>query len=346
LSAYSKHVADLPGRALERQGARSTHMSLERVFMSETRGKVLVTGGAGFIGSHLCEALVADGYRVICLDDLSTGDSSNISDLMDNPEFVFERRDILEPLDFDVDHVFHLASPASPVDYTNMPIETMLANSRGTMNCLELCTRRGVRMLMCSTSEVYGDPLTSPQTEEYFGNVNPVGPRSCYDEGKRFSEALCKAYERKLGARVVIVRIFNTYGSRMRKDDGRVIPNFVLQALGGLPLTVYGDGTQTRSFCHSSDMVRGLILAMFTEEAAGEVINLGNPNEMTIAELAKIVRKRVGSTSETAFADLPVDDPHRRRPDISKASRLLGWVPEVELESGLDDVIAWFSDGR
>jgi len=303
---------------------------------------VLVTGGAGFIGSHLCDALLAEGFDVTCLDNLATGKSANMESALAHPGFRWARADVTEPFDYDVEYVFHLASPASPVDYTAMPLETLLANSLGTRNCLELSVRRGARMVMCSTSEVYGDPQVTPQHEGYYGNVNPVGPRSCYDEGKRYAEALCKAYERARGAEVVVVRIFNTYGSRMRRDDGRVIPNFVIQALGGSPLTVYGDGGQTRSFCHSSDMVRGLMRAMFTPAAAGEVINLGNPREMTILELADLVRRKVDSSSPLEFEELPADDPHRRRPDITRAAELLGWTPEVDLESGLEDVIDCF----
>lgn len=310
--------------------------------MEGQRDGVLVTGGAGFIGSHLCDALLRGGYRVVCLDNLATGESANIAGALENPRFRWERMDVTEPFDHDVGFVFHMASPASPVDYISMPVDTMLANSLGTRNCLELARRTGARMLMSSTSEVYGDPEVTPQHEGYFGNVNPVGPRSCYDEGKRFAEALCKAYERAYGVQTVIVRIFNTYGSRMRREDGRVIPNFVLQALEGRPLTVYGDGSQTRSFCHSADMVRGLMLAMFTPRAAGEVVNLGNPDEMTILDLARLVRDKVGPGSELEFKDLPVDDPHRRKPDITKARELLGWTPKVGLEAGLDDVIEWF----
>lgn len=310
--------------------------------MMSTGQGVLVTGGAGFIGSHLCDALLEGGYRVICLDNLATGASENIARALEHPLFRWERKDVTEPFDYDAGFIFHLASPASPVDYINMPLETMLANSLGTRNCLELARHNGARMLMCSTSEVYGDPEVSPQHEGYFGNVNPVGPRSCYDEGKRFAEALCKTYERAYGVEAVIVRIFNTYGSRMRRGDGRVIPNFVLQALEGRPLTVYGDGGQTRSFCHSADMVRGLMLAMFTPRAAGEVINIGNPDEMTVLELARMVRDKVGTGSEIEFGDLPVDDPHRRKPDISRAGDLLGWTPDVDLDGGLDEVIEWF----
>ncbi len=313
--------------------------------MSRKGTTALVTGGAGFIGSHLCDALLAGGMRVICLDDFSTGSEANIAGALSNPEFTLERMDATEPFDFEVDFVFHLASPASPVDYYGMQVSTMLVNSLGTRNCLELAARRGCRMLMASTSEVYGDPQVTPQREDYHGNVNPVGPRSCYDEGKRFAEALCKAYERERGTEVVIVRIFNTYGPRMRASDGRVIPNFISQALAGRPLTVYGDGSQTRSFCHVSDMVRGISLAMSVPEAAGQVINLGNPNEMRVIDLAGRIRTKVGSDSDMEFKPLPEDDPLQRNPDISKAMSVLGWAPEVDLDAGLDDLISWFRSG-
>ncbi len=314
--------------------------------MSESGKRVLVTGGAGFIGSHLCDALLARGDEVICLDNLSTGHRDNIAGALESGAFTFDEGDVSEPLDYKVDCVFHLASPASPVDYYGMQVETMRANSLGTMNCLELARRTGCRMLMASTSEVYGDPQVTPQREDYFGHVNPVGPRSCYDEGKRFAEAACKAYEREHDVEVVIVRIFNTYGSRMRKSDGRVIPNFVCQALDGEPLTIYGDGGQTRSFCHVSDMVRGLAQAMFTADAAGQVINIGNPNEMRVIDLAGRIRKKTASSSEMEFKPLPEDDPMQRNPDISKAMSLLGWAPEVDLDAGLDDVISWFRENR
>ena len=310
----------------------------------KTGKRALVTGGCGFIGSHLCDELLRRDYRVVCVDNLVTGDRTNVEGALAHPGFSLEEKDVTDPLDYEVDHIFHLASPASPVDYGNMPIKTMLANAIGTMNCLELARRLDARVLLSSTSEVYGDPQVSPQAEDYFGNVNPVGPRSCYDEGKRFAEALCKAYEREHGIDVVIVRVFNTYGPRMRKDDGRVIPNFVCQALAGEPLTVYGDGDQTRSFCHVSDMVRGLVLAVLTPAAGGEIVNLGNPNEMRVIDLANFVRQKVGSSSPMEFKELPRDDPHMRRPEISKAMRLLGWAPEVDLEAGLDDVIKWFRE--
>jgi len=314
--------------------------------MAKKAKRALVTGGAGFIGSRLCDALLADSVEVVCLDNFTTGRAENIASAGGDPRFTVVEADVTEPLDVKADMIFHLASPASPLDYYEMPVETLLANSLGTLNCLDLADRLGVRMLMASTSEVYGDPEVSPQTEEYYGHVNPVGLRSCYDEGKRFGEALCKAFERKSETDVVIVRIFNTYGARMRKDDGRVIPNFVCQALDGEPLTIYGDGSQTRSFCHVSDMVDGLLRAMRTPEASGEIVNLGNPNEMRVIDLAARIREMTSSESAMVFEALPQDDPLQRKPDITKAMRLLGWAPRIGLEEGLGDVIAWFSEGR
>lgn len=310
--------------------------------MSRDQKRILVTGGAGFIGSHLCDKLLRMGHKVVCLDNFLTGKASNLESAHNSADFTLEEGDVEEPFDFDVDLVVNMASPASPVDYSEMPVRTMLANSIGTWNCLELARRHGARLVMGSTSEVYGDPQVSPQPEEYYGHVNPVGPRSCYDESKRFAEALCKSYEREHQSEVVIVRIFNTYGSRMRKHDGRVIPNFVCQAIDDQPLTIYGDGSQTRSFCHVSDMVKGLTMAMFADELVGEVVNLGNPNEMRIIDLAAIIRQKVGSSSDMAFEPLPVDDPLQRRPDIEKAMRVLGWAPDVDIEEGLEDVISWF----
>lgn len=314
--------------------------------MAKKPKRALVTGGAGFIGSHLCDALLAAGQEVICLDNLATGAHANIEQAQENPSFIFEDRDVTEPFDFEVDAVYHLASPASPLDYYAMPVKTMLANSLGTRNCLELANKLGVRMLLASTSEVYGDPEVTPQSEGYFGHVNPVGLRSCYDEGKRFAEALCKAYEREHGTDIVIVRIFNTYGTRMRPGDGRVIPNFVSQALAGEPFTIYGDGSQTRSFCHVSDMVKALVLAVQTTEAGGEVINVGNPDEMRIIDLAARLREKTGTSSPLVFEPLPEDDPLQRKPDITRAMKVLGWAPEVSLDEGLSDTISWFNRSR
>ncbi len=290
--------------------------------------------------------MLAAGQEVICLDNFATGRPANIEQARSRESFSLLEGDVAEEFDLEVDELYHLASPASPVDYYAMPVKTMLANSAGTRNCLELARRLGARLLFASTSEVYGDPEVSPQPEDYFGHVNPVGLRSCYDEGKRFAEALCKAYEREYGTDVVIVRIFNTYGSRMRPDDGRVIPNFICQALEGRPLSVYGDGNQTRSFCHVSDMVRGLMLAMNAPGAHGRVINIGNPDEMRVIDLATRVREKTGSDSRVAFEPLPEDDPLQRKPDIARATELLGWTPQVGLDEGLDDTISWFARAR
>jgi len=311
--------------------------------MAGRKSRALVTGGAGFIGSHLCDALLGAGSEVVCLDSLETGRAANIEEAKSRSGFTFIEADVADPIDVEADVIYHLASPASPADYYAMPVKTMVANSVGTLNCLELAQGLGARMLFASTSEVYGDPEVSPQAEGYHGRVNPVGLRSCYDEGKRFGEALCKAYERERGTEIVIVRIFNTYGSRMRPDDGRVIPNFVCQALKGRPLTVYGDGSQTRSFCHVSDMARGLMLAMGSPEARGEVINMGNPEEMRVIDLAAKIRDRMAADVPLVFEELPEDDPLQRKPDITKAMRLLGWAPRVGLDEGLDDAVAWFS---
>jgi len=304
--------------------------------------KILVTGGAGFIGSHLCERLVAEGHAVWCLDNLCTGSTDNLEGLKGNPLFNFILADVADPLTLEVDAVAHLASPASPVDYHRMPVETMMANSIGTYQALEVARKNGARFLLASTSEVYGDPLKVPQDEEYTGNVNPVGPRACYDESKRFAEALTSTYRRLYGLETVILRIFNTYGPRMRREDGRVIPNFIQQALAGEPLTVYGDGSQTRSFCYVDDLVEGICLALRSERAAGKVINLGNDREMTVLDLAHRVKEMLGSDSEIVFLPLPQDDPRRRKPDLARARELLGWEPTTALEEGLRLTVDWF----
>lgn len=305
---------------------------------------MLVTGGAGFIGSHLCEKLLGEGHKVICMDNLSTGSKDNIQHLLDYQVFVYKEHDITKPLAIEekIDHLFHLASPASPVDYREMPIETLLTGSSGTHNALELAKEKGAVFLLASSSEVYGDPEVHPQREDYLGNVNPVGPRSSYDEAKRFAEALTMAYHRKYGLDVRIVRIFNTYGPRMRKDDGRAIPNFITQALANEPITVYGDGSQTRSFCYVSDMVDGICKTMFSKEMSGEVVNLGSQNEITVLELAERIKKLTNSNSKIIFKKLPEDDPKQRCPDISKAKEILGCEPMIDLEEGLNMTIRWF----
>ena len=302
---------------------------------------VIVAGGAGFIGSHLCEYLLERGYKVICLDNFITGREENIRGLLDDENFKFIEMDITEPLpEIDADWIFNLASPASPLDYMAHPITTMRTGSFGTYNLLELARKRDARILFASTSEVYGDPQMHPQREDYWGNVNPVGPRSVYDEAKRFSEALTMAYKRYYGLDTRIARIFNTYGPRMRENDGRAIPNFIAQALRGEPLTVYGDGSQTRSFCHISDMVRGLYLLM--ESGYSEPVNIGNPNELSILELAKLIIDLTGSDSRIEFEPLPVDDPKVRMPEITRIKEVVGWEPRVGLRDGLKDTIEYF----
>lgn len=306
--------------------------------------RALVSGGAGFIGSWLCEELLNNGFSVLCVDNLCTGREKNISHLKDNKNFEFLMHDITKPIENinDIDFIFHLASPASPPDYQKLAIETLMVNSLGTLNLLESARKNKSRFLLASTSEVYGDPLENPQKESYWGNVNPNGERSMYDEAKRFSEALVMSYKRKYDEDVRIVRIFNTYGPRMRKEDGRVVSNFINQALQDKSLTVYGDGKQTRSFCYVSDMVSGLMKMMFTNDLNGQVINLGNPNEKKVAEIAEIIKMMTGSNSEIVFKDLPKDDPKQRCPDISKAEKLLGWQPKITLEEGLKKIVDWY----
>jgi dTDP-glucose 4,6-dehydratase len=305
--------------------------------------RVVVTGGAGFLGSHLCEALVARGDRVVCVDDLSTGQTDNVAALETQESFELMVADVSVAFDVDgpVDAVLHFASPASPPDYLARPLETLAVGSEGTRHGLALAKNHGARFLLASTSEVYGDPSVHPQTESYWGNVNPVGPRSVYDEAKRFAEALTMAWHRTHGTDVGIVRIFNTYGPRLRPGDGRVVSNFVTQALEGRPLTVYGDGSQTRSFCYVSDEVAG-ILALLDSPVTGPV-NIGNPDEHTMLELARIVLEVTDSTSDIVHQPLPTDDPTRRRPDIELARRELGWEPVVELWDGLRRTADFFS---
>ncbi len=304
--------------------------------------RFVISGAAGFIGSHLCDRLLEDGHAVVAVDNLLTGSMANLEHLEGHPAFRFILQDVCEPLELEgpVDGVLHLASPASPKDYLEHPIETLEVGSRGTQQMLELARRHQARFLLTSTSECYGDPLVHPQPESYWGNVNPVGPRSCYDEAKRFAEALTMAYRRVYGLRTSIARIFNTYGPRMKLDDGRVVPAFLDQALRGAPLTVYGDGSQTRSFCYVSDMVEGLVRLLFSDEPGP--INLGNPTELTVLEFAQRILELTGSESRIEFLPLPEDDPKRRRPDITKARERLGWEPQVSLEEGLRRTIAWF----
>ncbi|HEY9690398.1 MAG TPA: UDP-glucuronic acid decarboxylase family protein [Coleofasciculaceae cyanobacterium] len=303
--------------------------------------RILVTGGAGFIGSHLIDRLMKADHEVICLDNFYTGHKRNIVHWLGHPNFELVRHDITEAIRLEVDQVYHLACPASPVHYQYNPVKTVKTNAIGTMNMLGLAKRVKARFLLASTSEVYGDPEVHPQSEDYRGNVNPIGIRSCYDEGKRIAETLTFDYHRQNGVDIRVVRIFNTYGTRMLENDGRVVSNFIVQALRGQPLTVYGDGSQTRSFCYVSDLVEGLIRMMNNPEHTGPV-NLGNPGEYTILELAKAVQAQVGSGIEIDYKPLPQDDPRRRRPDITRAKLWLGWEPTVPLEVGLQKTIEDF----
>ena len=307
-------------------------------------GRIVVLGGGGFLGSHLCDQLLARGDEVVCVDDFSTGRPANVAQLVGQDRFTMVESDISRsiPVEGPVTGVFNLASPASPPDYLALPLETLAVGSEGTRRGLDLAHRNGARFLMASTSEVYGDPDVHPQSETYWGNVNPVGPRSVYDEAKRFSEALTMAHHRTLGTDVSIVRIFNTYGPRLRPDDGRVVSNFLLQAIQGEPLTVYGDGSQTRSLCFVDDEVRGLI-ALFDSDLVGPV-NIGNPDEYTILELAETVVSLLGSSSEIIHLPLPVDDPTRRRPDITVARKELGWEPTTQLRDGLARTAAFLAE--
>ena len=303
--------------------------------------RILVTGGAGFIGSHLCERLLNEGNEVICLDNFFTGSKDNIIHLMDNKRFELIRHDIIEPILLEVDQIYNLASPASPIHYQYNPVKTTKTNVMGTINMLGLAKRVRARILQASTSEVYGDPTVHPQKEDYWGNVNPIGPRSCYDEGKRVAETLMMDYHRQYKVDIRIARIFNTYGPRMAVNDGRVVSNFIVQALKGEKITVYGKGKQTRSFCYMEDMVEGLIKIMNIEKLT-KPVNLGNPKEFTILELAETVIKLTGTRSKIAFKPLPQDDPIQRQPDITLAKSKLGWQPKVELEEGLKRTIPYF----
>ncbi len=311
---------------------------------------ILVTGGAGFIGSHLCEALIKikKNYKVICVDNLGTGKINNLKEIIKHKNFKFIKHDIIKPLRLKgkIDYIFHLASYASPPYYQKHSIHTLMTNSLGTYNILEIARKNKARFLITSTSEVYGDPKEHPQKETYWGNVNPTGVRSCYDEAKRFAESLVMEYKRKFNLDVRIIRIFNTYGPRLQKDDGRVISNFIYQAINDLPITIYGDGSQTRSFCFVSDMVKGLIKAMFIKKAGGQIINLGNPKEFTIKKAALLIKKLTRAKSKIIYKKLPEDDPVKRKPDISKAKKLLNWEPQINLQEGLLETINWFKNEK
>ncbi|NUM25741.1 MAG: SDR family oxidoreductase [Candidatus Buchananbacteria bacterium] len=307
--------------------------------------KVLVTGGAGFIGSHLCRYLLERGNQVVCLDNFFTGQKRNIKDLLDNKNFLLLEHDVTNPFEAEVDQIYNLACPASPVHYQKTPVETVRTNVLGAINCLELSKKLGgIRVLQASTSEVYGDPEVHPQTEKYNGNVNPIGPRACYDEGKRCAETLFFDYHRESRVPIKVVRIFNTYGPNMSWDDGRVVSNFITQALKGEPITIYGSGNQTRSFCYVDDMVSGLYQMMELDDDWTGPVNLGNPGEFTIKELAETIIKMTNSTSKIIFKDLPQDDPKQRKPDISLAKTRLQWQPNVDLAAGLEKTINYFKD--
>ena len=305
--------------------------------------RILVTGGAGFIGSHLCERLLGEGHDVICLDNFFTGRRENIFQFLDNPRFELVRHDVIEPILLEVDQIYNLACPASPIHYQYNPVKTVKTNVMGAINMLGLAKRVRARILQASTSEVYGDPLVHPQTEAYWGNVNPIGLRSCYDEGKRLAETLMMDYHRQNRVDTRIARIFNTYGPRMLEHDGRVVSNFVVQALRGEPLTLYGEGNQTRSFCYVDDLIEGLIRLMNTDDLH-QPVNLGNPGEFTIKELAEEVRRICGSKSELTYLPLPEDDPRQRKPDITTAQTVLGWIPKVPLAEGLERTVQYFRE--
>jgi dTDP-glucose 4,6-dehydratase len=304
--------------------------------------KAVVTGGAGFLGSHLCDRLLAEGHNVVCMDNLLTGNIANIEHLAGNTSFKFIHQDVTEYLYLpgEIDFIFHFASPASPIDYLEYPIQTLKVGALGTHKALGLAKAKNARFLIASTSEVYGDPLVHPQQEEYWGNVNPVGPRGVYDEAKRFAEAMTMAYHRYHNVDTKIIRIFNTYGPRMRLNDGRAVPAFAGQALRGEPITIFGDGSQTRSFCFVSDLIDGIYKLMLSSETGP--INIGNPTEMTIAQLAERIVEMTDSGSKVVYQDLPVDDPKVRQPDITKARELLGWEPKIEIAQGLPETIAYF----
>jgi UDP-glucuronate decarboxylase len=303
--------------------------------------RILITGGAGFLGSHLSDRLLEQGHEIICIDNFFTGRKSNIQHLLTNPNFELVRHDVIDPFKFEVDQIYNLACPASPPHYQHNPIKTTKTSVMGAINCLGLAKRVKARVFQASTSEVYGDPAIHPQTESYWGNVNPIGKRSCYDEGKRVAETLFFDYHRENGVEIRIVRIFNTYGPRMHPNDGRVVSNFIVQALRGDDLTIYGDGSQTRSFCYVDDLIEGFVRLMNQDKTVGPV-NIGNPGEFTMLELAELVLRKIGGSSKLSFQALPTDDPKQRRPDISLAKETLGWEPKVPLEEGIEKTIAYF----
>jgi len=311
---------------------------------ADAQKRILVTGGAGFIGSHLCDRLIADGHEVLCVDNFYTGSRRNIRHLLGSPVFELLRHDITFPLYVEVDQIYNLACPASPIHYQRDPIQTTKTSVAGAINMLGLAKRLKIPILQASTSEVYGDPAEHPQAEGYWGNVNPIGPRSCYDEGKRCAETLFFDYRRQLGLNIKVARIFNTYGPRMHPNDGRVVSNFIVQALQQRPITIYGDGSQTRSFCYVDDLIDALVRLMNSSDEVTGPINLGNPDEFTIRRLAELVIDKTGSSAGVQLCDLPADDPRQRQPDINRARELLEWEPKVPLDDGLDKTIAYFRE--
>ena len=304
--------------------------------------KSLITGGSGFLGSHLCDRLIKDGHDVLCVDNFFTGSKANVAHLLGHPRFELMRHDVTFPLYVEVDQIYNLACPASPIHYRHDPVQTTKTSVHGAINMLGLAKRVKARILQASTSEVYGDPAVHPQTEDYWGNVNPIGPRSCYDEGKRCAETLFFDYHRQNNVDIKVVRIFNTYGPRMHPNDGRVVSNFIVQALQGQDITIYGDGSQTRSFCYVDDLIEGLVRMMATDAGFTGPVNIGNPNEFTMLELAEQVIKAVGGKSKLVFMPLPTDDPKQRQPNITLAKDKLGWQPTVQLEDGLKETTAYF----
>ena len=310
--------------------------------MQRQRKRILVTGGAGFLGSHLCDRLVERGDDVLCLDNFFTGDKDNVAHLLGRSNFELMRHDVTMPLYVEVDQIYNLACPASPVHYQHDPVQTTKTSVHGAINMLGLVKRLGAKILQASTSEVYGDPSVHPQTEDYWGHVNPIGPRACYDEGKRCAETLFFDYRRQHNLSIKVARIFNTYGPRMHPNDGRVVSNFIIAALKGEPITIYGDGEQTRSFCYVDDLVKGLIRLMETDDAVTGPINLGNPTEITVRELATRISDLAGTASRVTFHPRPTDDPMQRRPDIGRAAEILGWSPTVPLAMGLERTINYF----
>ena len=306
--------------------------------------RILVTGGAGFLGSHLCDRFLNEGHEVICVDNFYSSTKQNIQHLLAHPSFEFIRHDVTFPLYLEVDEIYNMACPASPVHYQHDPVQTTKTSVHGAINMLGLAKRTGAKILQASTSEVYGDPAVHPQEESYWGNVNPIGPRSCYDEGKRCAETLFFDYHRQHGVNTKVVRIFNTYGPRMHPNDGRVVSNFIVQALLGEDITIFGDGSQTRSFCYVDDLVEAIVRMMNTEDGVIGPVNIGNPSEFTMLELAELVQQKVQSGSKTTFKPLPINDPMQRKPDISRAKEVLDWTPNISLDSGLDSTIEYFRE--